>query len=94
MWGIWTMDFSVALVALKAGQRVARSGWNGKGMWICLMPGYPDGIQANAATAKHFGEGIIHTRPYIAMRDAQGCMVTGWLGSQTDILSDDWQIVK
>jgi hypothetical protein len=25
--------------AMKAGKRVARQGWNGKGMWICLGKG-------------------------------------------------------
>ena len=30
------MDFGEAIRALKAGERVARSGWNGKGMWLSL----------------------------------------------------------
>lgn len=89
-----TMCFGSALAELRAGRKVARLGWNGQGIWICLMPGYPDGIQANAATAKHFGEGIVRTRPYIAMRDAQGMMVTGWLASQTDLLAEDWIVVE
>ena len=33
---IATFDFGAALAALKAGQRVARIGWNGKGMWLSL----------------------------------------------------------
>lgn len=31
--------FGDALVALKDGRRVARAGWNGKGMWLALTPG-------------------------------------------------------
>lgn len=31
--------FGHALAAIKAGHRVAREGWNGKGMWIALTPG-------------------------------------------------------
>lgn len=37
--GVTTMDFGRALAALKAGQRVARQVWNGKGMWLTLVPG-------------------------------------------------------
>ena len=33
------MNFGQALDALKAGQKVARSGWNGKGMYLILVPG-------------------------------------------------------
>lgn len=91
------MDFGRAISELKDGKRVAREGWNGKGMFLFLQPGYPDGIKANANTAKGMGipEGTeISTRPYIAMVDAQGYVVTGWLASQTDMLAEDWQIVE
>lgn len=33
------MNFSDALTAIKIGKRVARAGWNGKGMFIFLVPG-------------------------------------------------------
>jgi hypothetical protein len=45
------MDFGDAIRALKAGQRVSRPGWNGKGMWLAYQKGYPDGIAINANTA-------------------------------------------
>lgn len=35
------MNFSEALAALKAGKTIRRSGWNGKGMWLVLVPGTP-----------------------------------------------------
>jgi len=90
------MTFSWALEQLKAGEHLARKGWNGKGMFIFLMNGYPEGITANAATAKalRISEGqVIRTTPYIAMMNAQGAIVTGWLASQTDLLADDWEVV-
>ena len=31
--------------------------------------------------------------PYLCMKDAQGRVVNGWLASQTDILSEDWEIL-
>ncbi len=35
------LDFGGALKEMKAGERVARDGWNGKGMWLALQ--VPDG---------------------------------------------------
>lgn len=35
------MDIGGAVRRMRAGQRVAREGWNGKGMWIALAPGSP-----------------------------------------------------
>jgi hypothetical protein len=31
------LTFGDALAALKQGKRVARDGWNGKGMWLALQ---------------------------------------------------------
>jgi hypothetical protein len=72
------MNFGQAIEALKGGQRVARAGWNGKGMWLALQ--VPD------AHSKM-------TLPYIYMRTAQGDLVP-WLASQTDVLSEDWSVVS
>lgn len=34
------MNFGQAIEALKEGKKVARKGWNGKGMWLVLVPGW------------------------------------------------------
>lgn len=68
--------FGRALEALKAGRRVTRAGWNGRGMWLELQR--PD------AHSKM-------TLPYVYMRTAQGDLVP-WLASQTDLLADDWRL--
>lgn len=70
------MNFGQAIEALKAGKRVTRPGWNGKGMWLALQ--VPDG-------------GSKMTLPYIYMRTAGeiGDLVP-WLASQTDVLAEDW----
>ena len=73
-----TMDFGSAIKALKLGNSVARSGWNGKGMWLKLQT--PD---VNSKM----------TLPYIYMYTAQGDLVP-WLASQTDDLAEDWEIVS
>jgi hypothetical protein len=86
------MDFGAALAALKAGARLTRSGWNGKGMYLVHQAGYPDGVPLNANTARATGvaEGTVCAfRPYLMMRTADGSFVP-WVASQTDLLADDW----
>lgn len=88
--------FGKALVELGEGRRVRRAGWNGKGMWIALQAGYPDGIPINANTAKATGLAkgtVCKFRPYIMMKTAQDDFVP-WLASQTDLLSDDWETAE
>jgi len=87
--------FEDALSKLRVGQRVARSGWNGKGMFIVLQAGYPDGIPINKNTAEATGieQGTVcRFRPYLMMFTAQGDFVP-WVASQTDLLADDWMTV-
>lgn len=79
-------DFSQALTKLKAGDRVSRSGWNGKGMWLILVGA--DEWEPEAYL--RFNSDSL--APFIAMRTANGELVP-WLASQTDILSEDWDVV-
>lgn len=106
------LSFGQALDALKTGSRVARAGWNGKGMWIYLNKGAIDGDKFGFApgeqpVAAHqstidgirlglfdvWGKGVATRLPNINMRAASGSIVTGWLASQTDMLSNDWTII-
>lgn len=89
-------DFGWALKELKQGKRVSRNGWNGKGMWLAIQKGYPDGTPCNKNSAEAYGinEGdIIKVLPYIAMKTVDGSFVP-WLASQTDVLAEDWGIVE
>jgi hypothetical protein len=70
-----TMDIGQAVKRLLSGDRVARSGWNGKGMYIELQE--PD-------------DNSKMTLPYVYMYTAQGDLVP-WLCSQTDLLATDWE---
>lgn len=83
------MTFGLAIEALKKGQRVARAGWNGKGMWLGLVQGYDYNPQEGRATA--YALGCIKL-PWIGMKTANGEFVP-WLASQTDMLAEDWVIV-
>lgn len=89
------MDFSEALGLVKDGARIARSGWNGKGMFVVHQKGYPDGIPINANTAEATGipQGTVCVfRPYLMMRTVDGSFVP-WVISQADVLADDWEQV-
>ena len=84
------MTFGLAIEALKAGKRVARSGWNGKGMWLFLIQGSNDIAKLHGYG---FGEmmGEPTFRDAIFMKTVDNQLVP-WTASQTDCLADDWQI--
>lgn len=93
------VSFGKAIELLKAGKKVCREGWNGKNMFIVLMPALnlpPFNTQGtsrkvNDRTAKWIGEDKpLNCLPYIAMYTADKKWLPGWLASQTDILSEDW----
>lgn len=91
-------DFGIALRHLKDGKRVARKGWNGKGMWLALTPGstiQDTFARSGAVKAQVDHEGVeeVVILPHIDMRSADGSIVIGWLASQTDMLSEDWELV-
>lgn len=87
----------LAIVAMKADCKVARAGWNGKGMWLKLMNGVFNDMGSN-----DFGDVIffsdslpkeMYIKPWIGMKCADGEFVP-WLASQTDMLAEDWQLVE
>lgn len=93
---ITAMSFGHAVAALKAGNKVARAGWNGKGMFLILVPATV-GIKFNANTP--YGKAVGTDAPgtinaHIDMKTATGEFQPGWLASQTDMLADDWSIVE
>lgn len=82
-------NFSQALVRIKSGKKVARSGWNGKGMFLFLVPGSTFAVSREPLLSI-LGEGtVVDYHPHIDMRTADGKIVP-WLASQTDLLSEDW----
>jgi len=82
-----------AVKEMHDGHRVRRAGWNGKGMFLFLVPGsrfkvnrppllgiYPEGTEID-----------YHPRTlWPQMKTAQGHVVP-WLCSQTDLLATDWE---
>ena len=92
------MTFGLALEALKKGCKVARKGWNGKGMWLILVPGQKEvalrqGTPYGDALALTSCEILPHIDMWTTNAHGRRAMLPGWLASQTDMLSDDWEIV-
>ena len=87
-----TFNFSEALAQLKIGKKVARSGWNGKGMFIFLVPGSQFAVNRPPLLGIYPEGTIINYHAHIDMRTADGTIVP-WLASQTDILANDWEEV-
>lgn len=92
------MDFGHALHFLKAGRRVRRAGWNGKGMYLWLLPAAI--VKAEWCREPHLkamaeaNGGEIEALGSIRMFTADKKVLTGWLASQTDMLSEDWEIIE
>ena len=86
------LSFGHAVVALKAGHCVSRAGWNGKGMFLFLVPGSTFAVNRPPLLGI-FPEGTsIDYHAHIDMKTAGGDVVP-WLASQSDVLADDWQII-
>lgn len=85
------MDFSQALTQLKAGERVAREGWNGKGMFLFLVPGSRFTVNRPPLLGIYPEGTVVDYHAHIDMKTAQGYVVP-WLASQADLLADDWTV--
>ena len=87
------LSYGVALMHIKNGSLLARAGWNGKGMFIFLVPGSTFTVN-RAPLLGIFPEGTaIRYRPHIDMFTADGEVVP-WVCSQSDQLADDWMVVE
>jgi len=111
------MAFGEALEAVKRGSRIARKGWNGKGMFVFMRPAdelhvsfvakqikslpqsvkdyyYRDCVDGNGNEITDLpAEDVVKFTAYLCMKAADGTIVNGWLASQTDMLSEDWEVV-
>jgi hypothetical protein len=86
------LTFGFAIEAMRAGLKLAREGWNGKGMFVFYVP--PGRNQPTTMAAREFfGGGMVPYREYIAMKTVDGEVVP-WLASQTDMLAEDWGVVE
>ena len=83
-----SMTFGFAIEAMKKGKKVARKGWNGKGMYLFKSPKV--GCQMHK---QYTGKDINDLQEFIVMKAADDTLVP-WLASQTDVLAEDWMIIE
>jgi len=92
------LSFGLALQYLQQGKKVARLGWNGKGMWLLLVSANEYYINKVGFLPKNehdhdWRKRVPQTLPWIGMKTADNCFVP-WLASQSDILAEDWLVVE
>ena len=92
------MDFSEALLAIKRGEKIARSGWNGSNMFAVLSPGkkelyYTEFFNKDLSEYASRIGGFMDVRPSFMLKTAQDD-VAYWVPSCSDILAEDWVIVE
>lgn len=83
------MDFGEALQSLKQGKRVCREGWNGKGMFLFLVPGSRFKVNRPPLLGIYEEGTEVEYHAHVDMKTAQGYVVP-WLCSQADMLAEDW----
>lgn len=94
------LSFGMAIEAAKRGYKIARAGWNGKGMWVIYNPGSKGETHAmfEGSVYKNHGvdecEILPHFDMYTVNASGRRAMLPGWLASQSDIDANDWVIVK
>jgi hypothetical protein len=86
------MTIGMAIEALKQGFEVARSGWNGKDMFVYYVPANVYEATTNIMKELAGDNGLVPYNAYLAIKTAQGPVST-WVPSINDCLADDWCIV-
>lgn len=79
-------SFGDAIKYVKRGLKVARKGWNGKGMYLFLADG--EDLTSCLST------GDFKCASSVCMKTAQDTICVGWLASQADMLAEDWVFVE
>ena len=94
------MKFGEAIEKVFEGKKIARHGWNGKGMYVYLTEGriipFEDWVERSPSqvlTNTERKRGHVIIKPHLDMMNAQGERIIGWSASQTDMLAVDWYVV-
>ena len=88
-----SMDFGKALSWVKAGARIAREGWNGKGMFVYYVPATAYLAQTGVAR-EYFGErALVPYAAYLALKGTKD-EVSTWVPSINDVLAEDWVVLE
>ena len=94
------MRFGEAIAHARTGKKIARMGWNGKGMYIYMTMGrlipsdkWVARMPSQELTEAERKRGHVIVNPHLDMMNAQGERIIGWSATQTDMLADDWYVV-
>ena len=87
-----SFNFGGALTALKLGKKVARTGWNGKGMFVYYVPAGAYAPCTPIAETIVNEEGRVEYNPYFAIKNVNGSVST-WVPSVNDCLAEDCYVV-
>lgn len=79
-----------AVKQMQDGKRVMRAGWNGKDMFLYLVPGSRFEVNRPPLLGIYPEGHPIDYQPHVDMKTAQGTCVP-WLCSQSDLLATDWE---
>lgn len=89
------MKFGDALEAIKQGSKIARKGWNGKGMFVYYVPAakYPASRnELNTMASNADSDGMVKYNAYMAIKNVDGTVST-WVPSVNDCFADDWELL-
>lgn len=87
------VDFGTALHLMELGERMQREGWNGKGMFVYIVPAasYPAQRNTKGVLVGDYPDDMVPYSAYIALKSASGEVVP-WTISQSDALATDWML--
>lgn len=95
-----TFSFGDAVKYMKRGLRVARKGWNGKGMYVFYASDFQFGTKADLSEfnpteeSECTEENKVYVYDCLVLRTANKKLQPGWLASQSDMLAEDWMFVE
>lgn len=93
------MSFGHAIEMSKRGRKVARKGWNGKGMWVIYNGGSNGNVVQMAEHSVYASHGLDmveilpHFDMYTVNAEGRRAMLPGWLASQSDMDAEDWVVL-
>lgn len=95
------MKFSEALELCIKGKKITRTDWNGKGMFVYYIPphnvavkDWEDRTGNTPLTEDERTYGFVRIAGHFDMYNAQGIRIIGWLASQTDMSSNNWEVLE
>lgn len=96
------MNFGMAIMVLKAGYPIRRSGWNGKGVWVIkqvpahiseeIIPKMQSLPQSAKDLIMKGNKFIDYTSQCLIYNESTG-RADSWVPSISDVFAEDWEIV-